>query len=668
MSTTITLPDLVRATVTLPGGQARWALPDVPRHPHPTGVQVDCVACVRAGVFQPRQGMPFRFSDDPTPLCIPCWRAEERRRQRAADEELLATYWESIGGVADAGVVSVAEAAAVVCPVCEQPEPGPTCWLCSYTWLARARVEYAVELELDAAEVAERLQAIEAVSAAEARVVGLVGWVERVRACLDAYGRAHQGGRGRAVELLADLMARDVVDRVTLRGRPGVLHRVAAGVAVDADWRSGRRALPGRARLAELVGCSERAVTGAWRRAEDLGWMERTHQGRHLTAAERRELGRSNDRAEFDIVALHASEVDVEIRAEWVPVALGVLGDVLEHALALLGEAEDELATVRARAGAWTEWSERVGSAQRRRAVDRVLAEVCAWPPATLHAANIFPPRSASRGEYFSSGLFLGLRYSPLIMIRSKDGRLPASGGRGQDGASRSPTEGVLCDLDCVGCGGGQGCRSQHVVRPRTVQGVRRRSRRVERPEWASWAYPLARELTRWWPWLAGSPLPWLAATLGATLGPDWTAPAVVELVRSRCGPPAPAETICAPVAYLRELLRQALTGPRAPAHPARAHDAARRTQVAEAAAASRAHATAVRAEAADRAAAGTAAATSSAAGALAALRASLPAGRRRPDRVALLGGPGPTATAPGEAWPPVAQPGAGLPPGCATG
>jgi len=135
----------------------------------------------------------------------------------------------------------------------------------------------------------------------------------------------------------------------------------------------------------------------------------------------------------------------------------------------------------------------------------------------------------------------------------------------------------------------------------------------------------------------------------------------VVGLVRTRCGPPAPAEAICAPAAYLRELLHQALAGPRVPAHPARAHDAARRAQVAEAAAAGRAHAAAVRAEAAEQAAAGTAAAASSAAGVLAALRASLPAGRRRPDRVALLGGPGPAAEA-GEAWPPVAQPGAGRP------
>jgi hypothetical protein len=654
-------PDMVGATVTLPGGQTRLALPTVLRHPHPTGVQVDCAACVGAGVLQPRQGMPDRFVGDPTPLCMPCWLAEQHRRQRAADEALLARYWESV-----AGVVSVAEVAAVVCPACEQPEPGPTCWLCSYTWLAQARVEFAAELELDAVEVAASLQAIEAVTDAEARVAELAGWVERLRACLDAYGRSHQGGRGRPVELLADLMARDAADRTTLRGRPGALHRVAAGTAVDADWRSGRRALPGRARLAELVGCSERAVTSAWRRAMALGWMERTREGRRLTLAERRETGRSNDRSEFDIVQLHTSEVDTELRAEWVPVALGVLGDLVEHAEVLLGEAEEELESARVRYGAWTDWSERVRSAQRRRAVDQVLAQVCAWPAATLHAANIFPPRTASRGEYFSSGPLLGLRYSPPIMIRFESGRGTANGGRGQDGASRSPAEGALCDLDCAGCGGRQDCGSQYVARPRTLDGSRRRSRRVERPEWAWWAYPLARELAGWWPWLAGSPVPWVTAALGAALGPDWTAQAVVDLVRARCGPPAPAEAICAPAAYLRELLRQALAGPRMPSHPARAHDEQRRAQVAEAAVTGRAHAAAVAAEATERAAAGTVAAASSAAGSLAALRASLPAGLRRPDRVALLGGPGPLAGAPGEAWPAVAQPGAGLPPGLA--
>lgn len=584
----------------------------------------------------------------------------------------MAAYWEGVGGVdaGDDGLVSVAEVEAQACPVCGQDEPGPTCWLCSYTWLAQARREFAAELELDALEVAARFEAIEAVAVAEARVAGLVGWVERLRGCLDAYGRARQGGRGRAVELLADLMARDSLDRVTLRGRPGSLYRVAAGVAVDADWRSGRRSLPGRARLAELVGCSERAVTSAWRRAEDLGWMVRIRQGRRLSLVERRELARSNDRAQFDIVQLHRSEIDVEIRAEWVPVALGVLGDVLEHALGLLGEAEDGLETARARYGSWTDWEERVRSARRRKTVERVLAEVCSWPAATLHSANIFPPRMASQGEYSSSGSWLGLRFSPSIMIRFEGGKDSASGGRKLNGASRSSTKagrGTRCGRDGASCGGGggggEGCGSQQVEQPRTDQGGRRRSR-GRSPGWASWAYPLARELTRWWPWLTRSPQPWVAATLGATLGPDWTPQAIVDLVRQRCGPLAPDGDIHAPAAYLRELLHQALSGPMAPAHPARVSDQARRAQVVEQATTIREHAGVVRAEATERDATAVPASASSAASAMAALRAKLPAGRRRADRVAVLGGPRPAEAALAEAWPPVAQPGAGLPPG----
>jgi hypothetical protein len=630
-------------------GQVRIVVP-LPRRPYPTGVQVPCVACARAGVSRP--GMPYRFAGDPTALCIPCWRAEERRRQRAADEELLAAYWEGVGGVeaGDDGLVTVAEVEAAACPACGQAEPGPDCWLCSYTWLAQARDQFEAELELDDQEVAERFAAIQALSEAEDRVAELSGWVERVRACLDAYGQTHPGSRGRPVELLADLMARDALARATRRGRPGALHLVAAVVAVDADWRSGRRALPGRGRTAELAGCSERAVTAAWRRGVDLRWMVRTRRGRRLSFAERCELHRSNDRAEYDLVALHRSEVDVELRAQWVPLALGVLGDLLQHAQALLDAAEDDLETARARYGAWTDWTERVQAARRRQAVARVLDEVCAWPAASRIASNIFPPRTASRGEHVSSCSYRGLRYSPSIMIHVKTGWGSAGGRESTNGASRSPTE-EFGDLGSARYGDRQDYGSQHVVRPRTFQGKRRRSRRAAAPEWASWAYPLARQLVAcgWWPWLAGSPLPWVAAVLGATLGPDWDAPAVVDLVRTRCGPPAPAEDVHAPSAYLAALLRQALSGPGVPAHPARAHDAACHAAAATAHDTAAAEHERLRAEFDARDAA---AAASSGAG-RAAARAVLAGIQAR--RAA-------AAPAAAEPWPETAQPGAGIP------
>lgn len=671
MSAVSAMPELLHITGADDSGQLRFVLPSVPRQLYPTGVQLACAACAKAGVRdthgQPRRGMPYRFAGDPTPLCIPCWRGEERRRQRAADEELLARFWDTVGGVevSATGDVLVAAVATAVCAVCGLAEPAPTCWLCSYTWLAQARREFAADLEFDAAEVAERLVAIEAVATAEARVAELAGWVERLRACLDAYGRPHPGSRGRPVELLADVMARDAADRSTLRGRPGALHRVAAVVAVDADWRTGRRALPGRARTAELAGCSERAVTSAWRRGEHLGWAVRTRQGRRLSLAERVELARSNDRAEFDLVQLYRSDVASELRAAWVPVALGVLGDVMDDAMTLLGAAEDELETARARYGTGTGWQDRVESAQRRRAVARVVDEVCALPAAMIHSTNIFSPRTASTGEDVSSGSYWGLRYSP-IMIRSGNPPASAEGRAKTTGASRSPTEGAQRDHGGVGYRGGQGHEPHHLGHPRTDCGVRRRSRRVERPQWASWAYPLARELFRVWPWLTGSPLPWVAAALGAALGPEWTAAAVVDLVRTRCGPFAPAEDIHSPAAYLRELLRQALTGPIAPSYPARAHTAARRAVVAAYAEAAHA-ATAAAWTAADaRAIAAVPATDSVAADALASLRARLPQGLRRPNRVAQLGPQTPAVdTEPAvEPWPDVAQPGAGLPHG----
>ncbi|MBN1171798.1 MAG: hypothetical protein JXA67_06450 [Micromonosporaceae bacterium] len=655
--------DLIGATSTTREGQARWAFPALPRSPHPTGVQVPCASCARAGVD--RLGLP-REGEGSRPLCLPCWRAEEDRRRRAADEELLRLYWDQVGGVdlPDERPVMVAEVEAQACPVCESEEPTPTCWLCGYTWLEQARQAFATELELSEVEVSARFEAMAAVSTAEDRVTHLTQWISRLRGCVESYAR--RGSRGRPVELLADLMARDVAARTTLRGRPSALHEVAAVMAVDSDWCAGRRSLPGRARTAELAGCAERAVSSAWRRAEALGWATRTRDGGKATLAERIELGRSNHRSEWDLVQLHRSEVSTADRAEWVPVALGVLGDLLDHAQDLLDEAAAELETARARNGGWVDWPERVEAAQRRQAIARVVEEFCSPEAALALTANFCTPPGGCTGECFSSCLYWGLQYSRPIMIHSSGcGGDPAGGREMANGASRSPTRGRApeCDLESCGCDGGRCCGSPQITRPRTVQDAQRASHR-EPPAWIGWATDLARDLTALWPWLSRSPRRWVVATLGAALGPDWTAQAVVGLVRQRCGPLAPADQIQAPAAYLRELLRCALRDGAAAPHAARAEAEQRRAQVAAEAERLRARQDAARAEdEAQRAAAAAATGAGRAAAREAAMAAARAAAIRRdaaPTGRARIGGP---RTTPAEVeWPPVAQPGSGRP------
>lgn len=86
------------------------------------------------------------------------------------------------------------------------------------------------------------------------------------------------------------------------------------------------------------------------------------------------------------------------------------------------------------------------------------------------------------------------------------------------------------------------------------------------------------------WPWLAAVELPWVAATLGARLGKDWTADRLAKWVtdqRSR----AILMEVKKPAAYLKSLLEEAFTTTAQPPWPARRH-AEHRREVAMAAAA----------------------------------------------------------------------------------
>ncbi|MFI2667586.1 hypothetical protein [Micromonospora carbonacea] len=533
------------------------------------------------------------------------------------------------------------------CGACGSAHPVPECWLCGWSHLAAARAAQEAVDAAEAAREAERFALLAQITEAEGRVDDLAGWVARLRAAVDGYPAG--SGRSRAVELLADLLARDAAARVTMRGRPGALARVAGVLAVDADWRSGRRAMPGRARSAELAGCTERAVTAAWSRAAGLGWAARTEAGRRLSLAERVETGRAQDRACYDLVPLHRG--DVAARAGYVPAALAVLADLVEHAGALLAAAQEHLDGLRARAGGWVERREAARRVEVRAAVTASVEWVRGMVRAFIDGGNLFPPHVVSQGEYLSSCSYRGLAFSPPIAPAASGGRQSRREGR----ASRSSTSG--------GRPGWSGCAgSRRAQRPRPAQTVTAgpRARRA-RPQWTGWAYELARAVQGRWAWLAGVPLARVAATLGAALGPDWTAQALDAWVRRARSRPLLVEPRD-PLAYLRAVLEDVLTGRDAPPHPAARHTRHQRVLAAMQAAVQPERRDQARAAGDERdlAAVRPGERSPAAEAALAAIRARTPGHLRRADRAALLDGP---ATGGGECvWPDVAQPGSGLP------
>ncbi|MEV0217648.1 hypothetical protein [Micromonospora sp. NPDC050695] len=140
--------------------------------------------------------------------------------------------------------------------------------------------------------------------------------------------------------------------------------------------------------------------------------------------------------------------------------------------------------------------------------------------------------------------------------------------------------------------------------------------------------------------WLKGVPLPRVAATIGARLGPDWTVEATLEAIgRSRAGRDR-LDAPLRPLGYLVVLLEEALTGEHEPPHPARRWDqhvqevaAARRRDVVDQAATTAAELAATRAGWNDRAAAARAERASGGTARHAALAAARAAAPRRPRR-----------------------------------
>jgi hypothetical protein len=568
------------------GGQIRLQVPLVPRARHATGIQEWCVRCERRGIA--RRGMPRVHGSDGEPLCLSCWPAWRGRRahlrDRHVDQLLAGGYqrWELQElGLAEADVDEDPDDAGVCCPACEQLQASPDCWLCGYTWLRRVQQDHEAEQAALAAATEAEFTRIAAITEIELRVSWLEGVLKRAQAAIEAY--AVGGSRGRPIELLADLMARHAAARTTLRGRPGALVQVAAVMALDSDWRSGKRSMFGRRETALVAGCSTRAVTDAWALAVALEWAERTVLGGKLSKEERMELGRSNNRSVYDLVQLHTSTVDPDVRAAWVPLALDAYADLCATIADLISAAYDDLDGLHAHSGARPDPAAMVHRARLRQAADAAMAAaVTAVDRAATtadHRMNFFPPRLASNGECFSS-LSLGVEETTGLSspATAPDGAVAGRpDGRRKCGASRSSTGDGVVDL--------RSGRSQPVEQPKPLQAQRPASPRPRRrPKWLGWATDLYEELIGLWPWLLGSPQPMVVAALGAALGPAWSALDLVkwvERVRSR---PLP-DRIENPAAYLKALLREVLIGlpdlPDLP-HPARLATEHKKTQAQE--------------------------------------------------------------------------------------
>ncbi|MBA3489247.1 MAG: hypothetical protein H0T78_06830 [Longispora sp.] len=570
-------------------------------------MQIPCAACAAAGVD--RLGLPREGAGSPA-LCVPCWRSAERRQVHIERAELVVELWEGIG-----------EAEAVAeCAACGSGEPQSGCWLCGWSWLQQLREEFEGEALTDELAAVAAFERIATREAAEARVAWLVGKLERGQAALE--GKAAGRGRGRPVDLLADAMAADDAQRVSARGRPGAHLRVWLEIALDADYRSGRRSRPGRADTAELADCSQRAVTSAWSRGEKtIAWVDRTVQGGKLSKTERCQTGRWNNRAEFDVRPLHRQ--DPCAREPFIAAAISVLAERQAHVAELLRRAETALDGLR-EPDERPDWQQITRRLQLRQAAAATTDPTLITQTARLaQPVNIFSPHLVSQGKYLRSCLYLGLDFSPRKINSPSPPPRVRPNGRGKSGPSGSPAT-------KQGRSGGP----QHLNRPRKPK-----------PVWATWAYDLARELVGLpgWEHIRGARLVQIAAVLGKALSADWRAVDVdAHIRRHRPGWSWPQAITFAP-AYLKSLLEDA-----APTPP----DHTRRAPVATEAADLRARQATVRVAAEHRAAA---AVPSSANVAMVAWRQQ---GRR--GCAAAVAAVVAEDQVPAQAWPKVRQPGSG--------
>jgi hypothetical protein len=579
-----------------------------------TGQQEPCAPCAAAGAV--RKGVS-RDGDGSEPLCMSCWTAHEQRRARAEQLEQLRRLWDER---AELDAAAVAEE---TCAACGAREASQACWLCGYAWLREQRAAFEADQAAAAAEMQARFERIAALTEAEARVADVTAWIDRLRMIVAAY--VVNGGKGRAVELLADLLARLAATRTSTRGRPSVVPYVGAVVAADSNWQCGNRSLPGRERTAWLIECSDRAVYNAWQALQQLGWAARVRIGGRNTLERRTETGRANDRAEFDVHALNCSPVPAATRAQFVPAALALLDELLQRAQGVLEAEQYALDALRARCETVTEMPEQVRRAQLRAAVAESRSTIAQLIPVDLSTGITCRSHTVSKGEGFTSCCLYWGYASTAKTINSFEAGQPQCG-EGEGGASRSSTwggPGAASEL----------ARSQRLQRPRTTKAPARRSQPRQRPAWTSWAPELARDLVLLWPWLAQALRPRVVATLGSRLGPDWTAADVVAWIHQHRTMPV-LDAPDNPLGYLAALLDDALAGDVVPPYVARRHDEQRRQEVGAAAQVQRAEGHLLRAELDARDAAA-AASTGSGRAAMATVQATLAARRQANARAA---------------------------------
>jgi hypothetical protein len=377
-------PVLAHVVVTLPGGQTRFAFPDLPRSPFATGQQQPCTDCAAAG--RPGLGVS-RDGPDSAPLCLGCWRARQRRapRRGSLTPEEAGQLAELQEQLACPSCKPGAESAVVDLPSVEavharrhqrrrdqerrrrdrargrRPVPRRTgCWRCGdASWLEAARAVHErdqAQAAVEAGRVDELHDAVRAArrraARAGRRLAHLQVWQDRVAEVVAAMPplvktgsrgklRAKRGPRrmARAVWLLADFLARMAAERaargVTGRGRPPKHPLVVGVMAIAADPAAGRRSMAGLDWTALYAGVTTRTVTNAWDYAELVGSATEAERGRTCSLAELDETGLRRRRSVYDFVQLNSSPFDGD---PYLGEAAAVVATLLERAVALVDE------------------------------------------------------------------------------------------------------------------------------------------------------------------------------------------------------------------------------------------------------------------------------------------------------------------------------------------
>lgn len=316
---------------------------------------------------------------------------------------------------------------------------------------------------------------------------------------------------GRPVAWLARALY--ALDAHGLKGTSANTGRTAAVLAASADFRSGRRARPGRLVSAELLGVSERTIERHWRLLERVGAAEVTTPGRHLSADEHAETRETE-----------GERTRWRDRQEWRLLSPACLDDV---------QGDVDLTPYELRAA---ELLGAIAGGNTRRNVRPVDNRSDGLSP---DQSRVAPSRRGSAFHIRSSSHWFPP--NPKIHSIRPNGRVQGGGA-----PRHSPTKKVRTGRS------GQSARRMPVAAVELARDVLSRGRM---------------------PWLYRSPRPMLAAALSGLASCEWTARDVETAVHARlaaAGVSSPSFGPARPVAYLRWLLAD--VDPDQP--PAQARDA----------------------------------------------------------------------------------------------